>query len=571
MSDALGLPPRPHSSWLKNRAEERLEELRRTDPAAKLAEAQRTLARDYGFASWRAMEREVERIRLQHAIDENDTAVVVEALAQYPEFVELADLTWVHPSGQRRPMPLLALAACYRRNPEMVRALIGAGIDVHRPPVYVAGRPDIMTLLLDAGMDPDAMTFPENCTGLMYAAFIDDVENAKLLLDRGADPNIALPNCGSRALHWLCWRGETKSPERTAATATLLISAGAEVSARIFTGLDDEPISDSGNLYLVEHGGATVLHTAAAKGMVELVRLLLEAGADPNARTESVLIQKATTDDSRCRYAPRRPGLTPLHLAVDSTYLPFTERHVEVAELLLDHGAKIDADGEAGNIGVCTPLHLACFHGALRAPAVRLLLDHGANPNVTGSKQTTPLFDAARHGAIEICEALLAAGARPSIFETAALDRVELLERAILQDEDSISRRHPYTGTTVWALARSQRVRDFLLSRGSRPTIHEAAELGWTEEVRRQAEADPALVETRSGKGMTPLHHAIDWGHVETVRWLLEQGADRSARWIPGPGWTPLELALRRNRPEVIQLVESYAGQPTSPPAHDRD
>ena len=53
MSKAL--PPQPHIDWLKKTAKERLAELRRSNPEAKLHQAQLAVAREYGFASWRAV------------------------------------------------------------------------------------------------------------------------------------------------------------------------------------------------------------------------------------------------------------------------------------------------------------------------------------------------------------------------------------------------------------------------------------------------------------------------------------------------------------------------------------
>jgi hypothetical protein len=60
-SSARALPARPHLEHLKNEAKQRLDALRATHPAAKLAEAQFQLARDYGFSSWRELKAEVER------------------------------------------------------------------------------------------------------------------------------------------------------------------------------------------------------------------------------------------------------------------------------------------------------------------------------------------------------------------------------------------------------------------------------------------------------------------------------------------------------------------------------
>jgi hypothetical protein len=48
------LPERASLEYLKKLAKDRLRELRRTDPAAKLAAALLAVAREHGFASWRA-------------------------------------------------------------------------------------------------------------------------------------------------------------------------------------------------------------------------------------------------------------------------------------------------------------------------------------------------------------------------------------------------------------------------------------------------------------------------------------------------------------------------------------
>jgi len=158
------------------------------------------------------------------------------------------------------------------------------------------------------------MVFPEQCTNLMVAAMVGAVAHTQQLLDHGADPNYALPNCGSRALHWLAWRPLPNESDR-ADVARLLVQAGADVNARIFSGLDDEPIVDHGNVYLADHGSATVLHTAAAAGAVELVQSLLELGADQKLRTRSKLIVRSAVEGERWQYRPVQPGLTALDLA----------------------------------------------------------------------------------------------------------------------------------------------------------------------------------------------------------------------------------------------------------------
>jgi hypothetical protein len=56
------LPARPHLEYLKNEAKDLLDELRRSDSSAQLADAQFALSRDYGFDSWPKLKSHVESI-----------------------------------------------------------------------------------------------------------------------------------------------------------------------------------------------------------------------------------------------------------------------------------------------------------------------------------------------------------------------------------------------------------------------------------------------------------------------------------------------------------------------------
>jgi hypothetical protein len=54
------LPERPSLEYLKKLAKQRLQELRRADPDAKLAAALLGVAREYGFTSWRALKAQID-------------------------------------------------------------------------------------------------------------------------------------------------------------------------------------------------------------------------------------------------------------------------------------------------------------------------------------------------------------------------------------------------------------------------------------------------------------------------------------------------------------------------------
>jgi hypothetical protein len=114
--------------------------------------------------------------------------------------------------------------------------------------------------------------------------------------------------------------------------------------------------------------GDTLLHLAAAGYRVEIVRLLLAAGADPNA-------------------AGNRRRSSPLHYAADGfiTGPAWDEnRQVETVRCLLDHGADLHQQDMNG----AAPLHRAVRTRC--AAAVRCLLKAGADPAARNKPGSTP-------------------------------------------------------------------------------------------------------------------------------------------------------------------------------------
>lgn len=124
--------------------------------------------------------------------------------------------------------------------------------------------------------------------------------------------------------------------------------------------------------------GDTPIYEAAAYNHPELVKLLLDYGADINIRTNT--------------------GETPLHGAVAA-------HHLSMVTLLLDNGADINASLAHGQ----TPLRLAVIKGY--ADIVKLLLVRGAQLNTRGQTGLTLLHWAALKGQPAIVNLLLRHGA----------------------------------------------------------------------------------------------------------------------------------------------------------------
>ena len=130
----------------------------------------------------------------------------------------------------------------------------------------------------------------------------------------------------------------------------------------------------------VNNSGGGPLHRAMDNYDTEALRMLLEAGADVNAR------------DRRDR--------TPLHEAAD-------RGNVAATRMLLEAGANVNARDEWG----CTPLHKAAGGDIA---TTRMLLEAGADVNARDRRDRTPLHEAADKGNVAATRMLLEAGANPS-------------------------------------------------------------------------------------------------------------------------------------------------------------
>ena len=134
------------------------------------------------------------------------------------------------------------------------------------------------------------------------------------------------------------------------------------------TRLIDKPRLYKSKIFHWIYVGDTALHLAAAGHRVEIIRLLLASGADPNAATNH-----------------RRSG--PLHYAADGCLdAPGwdAKKQVQTIQLLLEAGADIHAQDKNG----ATPLHRAVRTRC--AGAVRSLLRAGGDPALKNKPGSTP-------------------------------------------------------------------------------------------------------------------------------------------------------------------------------------
>lgn len=164
--------------------------------------------------------------------------------------------------------------AAYEGHVEIARLLIEAGAELDprcRPNVICKalhhaaerGHAELTRMLLEAGADPDSRG-PYGDVPLLYALAAGELETARILLELGADPDE--PNVsGATPFGGICGLGHS-------GLVPLALANGADLEARSSFG---------------RHESMTPLMLAAAGGHREVVELLVEAGADPSARSES--------------------------------------------------------------------------------------------------------------------------------------------------------------------------------------------------------------------------------------------------------------------------------------------
>ncbi|MBC6436597.1 MAG: ankyrin repeat domain-containing protein [Rhodobacteraceae bacterium] len=286
-------------------------------------------------------------------------------------------------------------AAALLGDAEMVRGFITEGADIAAEyyhvtqdylstPLHVMahfGTAETVWALVKAGVDVELWA-GNGFTPLHTAAQEDNAETVQALIDAGA--NIyARDKDGFTPLQWAELRGNAEAvlvkaqgkvctwtyksfwEEATARRVAGCIAAGANIH---------EQRDDSTRHLWV---GYTPLHGAAEYGTAEMVRILIQAGADMESFSESY-------------------GVRPLHMAAAGGNL-------ETLQALIDAGANVNTGDRWG----LTPLH-----SAKTAEAVQALVEAGADieaqTRITGSR---PLHAAVGTGDPAMVKAMIDAGA----------------------------------------------------------------------------------------------------------------------------------------------------------------
>ena len=349
----------------------------------------------------------------------NGSASLVKVLLQGGANVDLA-----------RPTGETPLMTCSRTgNVEAVKALLSAGANVHakesasgqNPLMWAAARNhvEIVQMLLDAGADLRARTAKGGFTPLLFAVREGALDATRLLLGRGADVNDtaadgtaallaatytgrwdvarflleqgADPNAdkaGYTALHWASgtWEGDWNGVRgleqyqwvggRASGKLDLvkaLLARGANPNARIRKAPPRFGFTLSSRLDLE---GSTPFLLAALGGQVEIMKVLLTAGANPQLTTVN--------------------GTTPLMAGagfgrvLGESRVTYNES-IDAIKVALEVGGDINHRNMSGE----SALHAAVYRG--EDPVVQFLVDKGADINARNKMGSTPLVLAEGH------------------------------------------------------------------------------------------------------------------------------------------------------------------------------
>ncbi|XP_064626190.1 transient receptor potential cation channel subfamily A member 1-like isoform X2 [Lineus longissimus] len=379
------------------------------------------------------------------------------------------------------------------------------------------------------------VNFPTGCgaTPLHVAAWINAARSVKILLN--ANANIEA-TCHPKLL----------TPFHAAAIA------GAGESLRLILDYVQETLLSSDFLGLPDVEQSTPLHSAVSSGILEAVKVCLEAGGDAGSQQ---------SDKS-----------TPIHLAC-------AKGSVEMVKVLLDSGGPQNHGFFTKNYielrdGMeMTPLHHAALYDHVEL--CQYLIEKGADINAQDIEERTPLFLAAYKMAANVMCVLLARGADITIkdklqrnFIHAAVIshcKLEALGKDISKYDELLNERDdngctPLHYASQLGLLNSM---DMLISTGAalnpktnakESPLHFAAKYGrFNSCVKLLSGKDGChLINEADGMYQTALHMAAENGHDKVVQLLMKRGAiiqkDNNAN-------TPLHLAAKNGYNRTIMSI----------------
>lgn len=310
----------------------------------------------------------------------------------------------------------------------------------------------------------------------------------------------------------------------------------------------------------------TALTLASYKGHVEMVKYLLEKGADFEHKTDEMhtaLMEACMDGHVEVARVLIEHGAS-VNMPPDSFESPLTLAacggHVELADLLIDNRADLEEKNDEGY----TPLMEAAREG--HEEMVALLLFHDADINaITEETQETALTLACCGGCYEVAKFLLEAGADPNLgnastplMEASQEGHLELVQLLIKAGADVNRFSTALTNNTLQGQNGQQNV----TSCESALTL--ACENGHTDVVDAliKAGADPDRGDPE--KGFTPLMKSARSGQICTVQYLLNNCTNiiDINQTTKQNEHTALSLACQNGHMQIVEILLQQGANP---------
>ncbi len=550
------LPPRPSLEQLKKQAKSLLKARQAADASTlarireshprwrklsqeqvaaspfALADAQLVIASEYGFASWAKLQSHVKSLEAASS--------TAEAVAALREAAGKGDLA--------------RLSALLDAHPNLIDERGGEGVRTPLHQAVFGNSETAVKLLLERGADPNVRCEGDNAYPLHFAVEKHRFPIIRLLVEYGAD------TIGDGDYHELGVIGW--------ATAWDYIQPNPEIVA-----------------YLLAHGARHNIFSAVAMGEAEIIRELV-------ARTPS---------DLERRMNGMRMHPMPLHLAI-------MKNQSAALTTLLDLGANAESLDEAGfsalDLAALASQHdlatvLLARGAQVRLPAavflhrttdVERLLRRDPGTLGPGGRWRNLIVRASETRPGDVIETLMQNGASVNIHDDpkTSIDstsgytplhaagwygNLSAIEVLMKHGADVRVREEKYHGTPAgWAdYSGHKEARDLIL-RGSIDII-EAIQYDMPERVKAVLEEDPAALNRPFGDyGLfpwdaqawhTPLAYAVTRGREAIVRLLIERGAVTTFRAPEGE--TLSEIAQKAGHQEIARIIDGAAGRDEAP------
>ena len=435
------------------------------------------------------------------------------------------------------------MMACRNGSAPMIELLLKAGANPNSSTTTgttalmmaaSSGSADAVKVLLDHGANVNAADLTHGQTALMFAASLNRADTIKVLMSHGADATLTSTVTKTQVVRFnpdgnIVLTDEGEKPE--AAKSEPARSAPAKEKTEEAKPAADDKKSEKkkggrGERGAKTMGGHTALIYAARDGQIDAVRALLESRVNVN---------QPSADEKT----------TPLVMAI-------MNGHLDVAKVLLDHGADPNLD----NVWGLTPLYatvdvqwapyawfpqpLTNHEQVTYLDLMKDLLAKGANPNARLGKQlwvrsfgnrgwvdpvgSTAFWRAAQSNDVAGMKLLVAAGADPKIA-TEAGDTALMVAAGL-----------------GWAPNNTTTVPDAWL-----PTVEYCLSLGLD-------------VNAVDEKGYTALHGAAFRGDNELIKYLVSKGAKVDVKTKEGDTVADMAngpIAHSIPHPDTVTLLES--------------